>query len=248
MTPRDAASFSPSRTAASASLSLYDASTNFSRKSHADSSRRTPVGSPCSSTSTTPPSTRRSPSRVRERRGVQPHRVAVARRQRRRDVAGDRVEHLPRRLDRRRPVAARASRGPRSQPPGGTEPTAAAHALDRLLQRPRPLEAHLVLRERPRDEVDVRVREAGKHAAAAEIDDLRRRKRRLVRADAAGDPVAGDRERPRDRQRRVERPDDAVLEDHAGRILPCSTTSTIRRDPPRASGSTSRVSESVRRP
>jgi hypothetical protein len=32
---------------------------------------------------------------------------------------------------------------------------------------------------------------------------------------AADDLVARDRERPRDRQRRVECPDDAVLEDHA---------------------------------
>ena len=37
-------------------------------------------------------------------------------------------------------------------------------------------------------------------------------------ADAAGDPVAGDRERPRDRQRRVERADDAVLEDHGAEL------------------------------
>ena len=156
--------------------------------------------------------------RVRERRRVQPHRVPVARGQRGRDVACDRVEHLPCRLD--RTATSRRSRQPRprSQPPGGTDPTAAAHALDRLLERLRPLEAHLVLRERPGDEVDVRVREARKDAAAAEIDDLRRRERRLVRADAAGDAVARDRERPRDRQRGVERPDDSVLEDHAGRI------------------------------
>ena len=64
----------------------------------------------------------------------------------------------------------------------------------------------------------MRVGEAGEDAAAAEIDDLRRCERGLVRADAAGDPVAGDRERPRDGQRRVERADDAVLEDHGARI------------------------------
>jgi hypothetical protein len=37
----------------------------------------------------------------------------------------------------------------------------------------------------------------------------------LVRPDPSGDPVTGDRERPRSRKRRVEGPDDAVLEDHA---------------------------------
>ena len=74
---------------------------------------------------------------VRERRGVQPHRVPVARGQRGRDVAGDRVEDLPRRLDRRRPVAAPPAAA--AQPASGRHrATAAAHALDRLLQRPGP--------------------------------------------------------------------------------------------------------------
>ena len=72
----------------------------------------------------------------------------------------------------------------------------------------------MALRERPRREVHVRVAEAGENAAAAEVDTVRAGKRSLVRADAARDPVAGDRERPRDRQSRVHRPDDAVLEDH----------------------------------
>jgi hypothetical protein len=45
--------------------------------------------------------------------------------------------------------------------------------------------------------VDVRVGEPRQHAASAEIDGLGARKRRLVDADAAGDPVAGDRERAR---------------------------------------------------
>ncbi len=153
--------------------------------------------------------------RVRKRRGVQPHRVTVARGESGRDVAGDRVEDLPRRLDRRRPVSAPPAASP--QPASVWDRAdGPAHALDRLLQRPGSLEAHLVLGESPRDEVHVRVGEAGQHAAAAEIDGFRRRERGLVRADSAGDPVARDRECARGRQRVIERADDAVFEDHGG--------------------------------
>jgi hypothetical protein len=42
---------------------------------------------------------------------------------------------------------------------------------------------------------------------------------RLVHAAAAGDAVARDGERPRDRQLRVERPDRPVLEDHRALTL-----------------------------
>ena len=62
----------------------------------------------------------------------------------------------------------------------------------------------------------MRVGEGGEDAAAAEVDDLGGRERRLVRPDAARDAVARDRERPGERQRRVERADDAVIEDHLG--------------------------------
>ena len=110
-----------------------------------------------------------------------------------------------------------ASRGRATSCPAAPTPRP-PHTRDRFLQRLRPLEANLVLGQRPGDEVHVRVREAREDAAAAEVHDLRRRERRLVSADAAGDPVACDRERPRDRQRGVECPDDAVLEDHAERI------------------------------
>jgi hypothetical protein len=48
--------------------------------------------------------------------------------------------------------------------------------------------------------VDVGVREARDDAAAAQVDDLGRRERGLVRPDAARDPVARDRERARRRQ------------------------------------------------
>jgi hypothetical protein len=62
--------------------------------------------------------------------------------------------------------------------------------------------------------VHVRVAESRDDAAAAEVDALRPGQRRLVRSDAAGDPLARDRQAPHDRQRRLERADDAVLEDH----------------------------------
>ena len=107
---------------------------------------------------------------------------------------------------------------PRIQRPAGVSLHGGRDARDRFVERARSLEPHLPLRERPLQEVHVRVGEAGDDAAAAEIHDLRRCERRLVSADAAGDPVAGDRERPRDGQRRVEGADDAVLEDHGARI------------------------------
>ena len=53
----------------------------------------------------------------------------------------------------------------------------------------------------------MRVGEAGQDAAAAEVDGLRARQRRLVHADAAGDPLACDPEGRDGRQGRVERAD-----------------------------------------
>ena len=71
-----------------------------------------------------------------------------------------------------------------------------------------------MLRNGPRREVDVRVCEARKHAAAPEVDDLGRSERRLVRPDPAGDPTARDGQRSRDRQRGIEGANAAVVEDH----------------------------------
>ena len=96
------------------------------------------------------------------------------------------------------------------------------HALHGLLERVAALEPHLVLCDCPGREVDVGVGEARKHAAAAEVDPLRSRQRRLVRTHGARNPVAGDRERGRDRERRLHRPDDPVLEDHL-----CETSAVI---------------------
>ena len=90
-----------------------------------------------------------------------------------------------------------------------------ADARERFVERRAAVELHLVLSDRPRREVDVRVGEARQHAPAAEVDRLRAGERRLVHADAAGDAVTGDRERARLGQRRVEGANDAVLEDHA---------------------------------
>ena len=89
-----------------------------------------------------------------------------------------------------------------------------ADSLERVCEAGRPFELHLALRERPGREVDVRVGEAGKDAAAAEIDDIRTGQRQLVRPDATRHVRAGDRERAGPRQRRIHRADDAVLEDH----------------------------------
>ena len=108
-------------------------------------------------------------------------------------VAGDRVERLPRRLLAVGPLALAPAAA--AQPGAGARPRqGAAHAVERLLERLRSLEADLALRERPGRKVDVRVGEAGEDAPPAEVDDVRRGERSLVRADAAGDPIARDRE------------------------------------------------------
>jgi catechol 2,3-dioxygenase-like lactoylglutathione lyase family enzyme len=62
--------------------------------------------------------------------------------------------------------------------------------------------------------VHVRVAETGHDAATAEVDAIRRSERGFVRSDPACDPLACDRDGPRDGNRRVHRPDRPVLEDH----------------------------------
>ena len=71
-----------------------------------------------------------------------------------------------------------------------------------------------MLRERPGGEVDVGVVEAREDAASAQVDGLGRRKRGLVRPDPADDPLARDRQRPREWQGRIQGPDHPVLEEH----------------------------------
>ena len=137
----------------------------------------------------------------RECRGVDPERVVVLGHQRHRHVAGDSVECLLRRLDRRRPLAV-----PPAEP---AQPPALGHLADRrgdarerVVQRLRALEPHLALRQRPAREVHVGVREARQDAPPAEVDSLGAGQRGLVRPDAAGDPVARDCERRRPGKRR----------------------------------------------
>ena len=120
------------------------------------------------------------------------------------------------RLDGRRPVRRSASHVLAAAAWG--ERHALAHARERLVQGKRVLEPDLVLGDGPGRKVHVRqVAEAGDDAAPAQVDSLRLRQRRLVRPDATGDQVAGDRERAHDRKGRLERADDAVLEDHVDR-------------------------------
>jgi hypothetical protein len=104
-------------------------------------------------------------------------------------------------------------------------------ALERFVEGRRVLEADVALRDRPGREMHVRVVESRQDAAAAEVDAVGRGEGSLVRADAAGDPVAGDGHGPRDGQSRVERPGGSIFEDHRresclpdGEEEPCSTT------------------------
>ena len=112
---------------------------------------------------------------------VHPQGVVVPRHQRRRHRAGRAVERGA--LGRVRPVAL--------APAEPAQPAARRHArerrldaLERLVTGADALEASLVEPERPGGEVDVRVREAGEDAAAAEIDPTGVRGRPL-RHDAA---------------------------------------------------------------
>jgi hypothetical protein len=92
--------------------------------------------------------------RARERRRVEPDRVGVARHQRHRGLAGDVVEHLARRLDRRLPLAAPPAAA--TQPPPLLDARQRVpHERHRFLDRPGLLEPDLVLRDRPGREVDV---------------------------------------------------------------------------------------------
>ena len=131
-----------------------------------------------------------------ERGRVDPERVVVLGHQRHGHVAGDGVECLLRRLDRRRPLA--VSPAEPAQPPApGHLADRRGHARERVVQRLRALEPHLALRQRPAREVHVRVREARQDAPPAEVDPVRAGQRGLVRPDPAGDPVARDCERRR---------------------------------------------------
>src|SRR6476660_5677628 len=70
------------------------------------------------------------------------------------------------------------------------------------------------------------VGEARQHATAAEVDAVGARQCAFVRTDAAGDPLACNRESSGGRQRRLHRPDDAVLDDHLNSV--CRLDRTAR--------------------
>jgi hypothetical protein len=150
-------------------------------------------------------------ARQRERGRVEPQRVVVLRDQRGRPVARDRVEVVLRRQPGVRPVGVPPAV---AADPGALRP-AVTDPRERLVERRDVIQLDLVLRDRPGGEVHVRVGEARQDAASAEVDRLGACERCLVHTDAAGNPVARDRHGTRDRQRRIERSDDAVLEDHA---------------------------------
>ena len=150
-------------------------------------------------------------ARRRERGRVEPDRVVVLRDHDRRRLARDLVERLLRRQQARAPVAVPPAVA--AQPATGRD-VCLADPCQRLLERRAAVELHLPLRERPGWEVDMRVGERGKDAAAAEVDDVRARQCRLVHAHSARDVRARDRQGPRSGEGRIHRPDDTVLEDH----------------------------------
>ena len=144
-----------------------------------------------------------------EPRGVDPERVVVLRPERRRSLARDRVERLARGMLRPERVAPAAAADPLAPPRMRLD------ARERLGERGCSFELDVSLRQRPRREVDVCVGERRQDAAAPQVDAIRGGEGGLVRPDAAGDAIPGDRECRRGRQRRVHRADDAVRDDHA---------------------------------
>ena len=76
--------------------------------------------------------------------------------------------------------------------------------------------------------MDVGVVEPRQDAASAQVDPVRTGERGLVGADPPGDPVTGNGQCARDRQRRLHRPDHTVLEDHTLSLSsPSSVSSTM---------------------
>ena len=106
--------------------------------------RRTPVGSPSSLRSTTPPGTQACRRRASERRRVEPQRVVVLRHERDGHLARYRVERL----------LVGSPAGDHSSPPEAPQPASARNVGDRrgdagerLVEQAGPLEPHLALRQ-----------------------------------------------------------------------------------------------------
>ena len=83
-----------------------------------------------------------------------------------------------------------------------------------------------MLRKSPGREVDVGVAEAGEDAPPTEVDAVRAGQCGLVGADPAGDAVACDRQGAGQWERRLHRPDDAVLQDQVPNLFEGSTVWT----------------------
>ena len=149
------------------------------------------------------------------------------------------------------PAGQRSARQPApiTQPSARGAAAAAAastSACERVAREVEPAE-----RQRPLEEVHVRVGEAGHDAAAAEVDALVRDERAIALAhvDAASDAVARDRDRARERKPGIARAHAAVVEDHAAEGSPrrCSPSLSSApccrpRLPPRRSRAVSRRS------
>ena len=151
---------------------------------------------------------RRQPGRV------EPERVVVARHERGRRVARHGVERLPGRLDHGRPVAAAPASARAASGPGSNGPTAASTRASASSSDAVPSSRTSRWASAQVGKWTCASLKSRQDAPAAEIDVIGRRKRLLVRPDAARDPIPGDRQRQHHRHRRVHRADDAVLENH----------------------------------
>jgi hypothetical protein len=133
-----------------------------------------------------------------QRRRVDPQRVRVVGEQRDGHMTSDLVERFLRRLRRPFRVAPAAAAQPL---PGLDRADPLPNPGHGLLDRLDPLQPNLPARDGPRREVDVGIVEAREDAPPAQVDPLRPGQRRFVRSDPACDPVSGNRQRRRRRQR-----------------------------------------------
>ena len=134
------------------------------------------------------------------------------------------------------PAGQRAAR----QPAPISQPSAPAGGAGRGRQhlgvRARPGEIEPPERERPLQEVHVRVGEARHDAAPVEVDALVGDERAIALAhvDAAADAVARDGERARQGERRVAGAHAAVVQDHAAEGSPSLSSASVLPPPPPA--------------
>ncbi len=139
---------------------------------------------------------------------VEPERVVILRPER----GGRRARHLVERFPcrGRLPTGVPPARAANPRPGHGVP----ADPVERLAETRGAVEPNVGLRQRPGREVDVRIGEGREDAAAAQVDVVGSRKRRLVRPDATRDERPCERERGHRRQRPVHRSDHAVRQKH----------------------------------